>query len=207
MDPELIIKWCGAASALGGVVWAVLRPGIKTVNLIDKKIDGLDNRVKRVEEQVHTNSGGSMMDSVKRIECNLGELHEDHRTLSMKFDLAEVRQGFLMRAQGLAYFETDRTGANSYVSPQFYHDILGATEEELMGQGWRNFMDPHDIEEFECEWVRAFQHRIRVEFDLPMLHAGGQKIWVRVILEPVGPEDPDMFLGLVTEIQGPGAKI
>jgi PAS domain S-box-containing protein len=213
VDPEVIIKWCGAATSMGGVIWALLRPLLKTAKAIDTKLDvhgvslkEMDGRVRRVEEQVHHNSGGSMRDSVARIETRLGQLHDDHTELAHRFERSEVRQGFLMAGQDIGYFECDRGANNLLVTPAFSR-ILGVQPADMMGQKWRLFMKPAAIDEYKHLWEDAFLYRYPLDCVLPMVRADGKDVWIHVRMDPVGPSDPERFLGVATEVDGADAYL
>jgi len=54
--------------------WPFIRGVVKTVEIIEQlpsRLDRIEERIERVEKEVHTNSGTSLKDAVRRIEMKI----------------------------------------------------------------------------------------------------------------------------------------
>lgn len=54
--------------------WPFIRGVVKTVDIIQElpaRLDRIEERIERVEKEVHTNSGTSLKDAVRRIEAKI----------------------------------------------------------------------------------------------------------------------------------------
>lgn len=110
-----------------------------------------------------------------------------------------------IRAQGdtdieRGQFETDESGANTYVNLT-YARWLGVGKVELLGWGWVTFVHPDDRIAVRGEWDacraehRVFNKRFR------MLDSGGDAFTVDVLATPI-PESPPAkrWLGVIRKV-------
>lgn len=110
-----------------------------------------------------------------------------------------------IRAQGdtdieRGQFETDESGANTYVNLT-YARWLGVGKAELLGWGWVNFVHPDDRIRVRGEWdaCRA-EHRV-YNIRFRMLDPGGDAFPVDVLATPI-PDSPPAkrWLGVIRKV-------
>jgi PAS domain S-box-containing protein len=99
-----------------------------------------------------------------------------------------------------AQFETDATGANTYVNLTFAR-WLGVGKAELLGWGWVNFVHPDDRIRVRAEWdaCRAEHRKYNIRFRF--LDAGGEAFPVDVLAAPI-PDSPPakQWIGVIRRI-------
>lgn len=132
--------------------------------------------------------------AVPRLQSSIGVVENAVRLMTMH-----------IRAQGdtdieRGHFETDESGANTYVNLT-YARWLGVGKAELLGWGWVNFIHPEDRARVRAEWeaCRA-EHRV-YNLRFRMLDADGGTFMVDVMATPI-PENPPAkrWLGVVRRV-------
>ena len=110
-----------------------LRGVIETVNIIKK--------------QVMPNGGGSITDSLKRIEKKFDEV-------DAKFDSIEENNRIFYNMQGISFWISDANGETTYVSPNLCK-MIERSESELLGNQWISCLIKNDEHRISSEWKRS----------------------------------------------------
>lgn len=117
-------------------------------------------------------------------------------TLSREVERLSSSVGLLtlhVRARGdidieTAQFESDSSGANTYVNLTFAR-WLGVGKAELLGWGWVNYVHPDDRVRVRREWDSCRAEHRKYDIRFRLLDAGGEAFSVYVLATPI-PEAP-----------------
>ena len=167
IDP---IHYIIAIGAMFVTVYKVfVKPRVKRwQELLDNidRIGDVYNSVQLIRKEVFPNSGGSFRDAVDRIETRIILLEQKHNIV-----LRDARHGL---------FETDVYGRWVDVNRTLCR-MIGATEKELLGFGWKNFTDPVTAEKFH----QAITNEIEFRASSIIRDTDGNNISVTVIASPL----------------------
>ncbi len=117
-----------------------LTPGYKQGLLLDQ-----------ILAELHPNGGGSLRDSINRIERNQSIIVNEVK-------LGTRWQRLIVDEIGLATFITDSSGKFLSVS-QGYINMTGLTLEEVLGEGWRNSLAEQETTRVGAAWDQAIDQR------------------------------------------------
>ena len=115
----------------------VLKPGYKMFKKLQKVLD----TVERIEKEFSPNGGGSMKDTLNRIEAR-----------QMK---SEQRQKVLLLDSDDLIYETDANGETTWVN-RTYTRITSKGIDELKGSGWISCVHYDDQEKVMETWKTCF---------------------------------------------------
>lgn len=159
-----------------------------------RSVPDLTNDVKGIRYYVSPNGGGSLMDSVRRIEVNV-QAQTEQLDLAIQTMWAENDAD-----DEVARFHCNGVGENTYVN-QLYARWLSVGKPELLGWNFLNFVHPDDIDRVRKHWeqcrVEHRQYRIRHR----MVTTGGAVLTVDVIATPI-PEGPPIkrWIGSIKKV-------
>lgn len=131
----------------------------------------------------------------------LGMDVSDRKQVELALAASERRHRAIAQGIPVGIFEIDLAGACRYVNER-YCDISGLTEEESLGQGWREHLHPDDLETLVAEWQAAVAEEREFRLDYRMIRPDGREVWVAGrATELVGDHGIRTgFLGTVTDI-------
>ena len=162
----------GALAAVGGaaspVVWWAYRHLREVLAMLN-----------RIEAEFRPNGGGSLRDSLTRVEKDVSRIRAIER--------------LTVDATGTPAFETDEEGACGWASVG-YLDLVDRPIEDIKGHGWSIVIHQEDRERVFSEWARVIAEKRRFELHFRYLTRGGQTIPVHVVAVPV----PGGYYGIVT---------
>lgn len=104
--------------------------------------------------EVTPNGGGSIKDSVARIETALYETKETVKTTNLLVSLVEQRQRIKLNWYPDGIFELDAVGALISCNRTLTL-ICACSGDDILGFGWRNCLHPDDRERVAAEWLAA----------------------------------------------------
>lgn len=167
----------GAVVAGGGaiiLVWRrAIRPTVRLVVKIDKAV-----------QELLPNGGGSLRDSVNRIEKETTAqsltLLEQKRSLlqhGRRIDhIGQLQWAMTMDAR-FGIFETDSMGDVIRVNQTFCR-IVGRSQEDCLGNNWVICIDERDRDGVMAEWNSAIKYRRNFEKIFNMRHSDGHRFLV-----------------------------
>jgi PAS domain S-box-containing protein len=147
----------------------VLKPKMaKWSNAIENinKIPEVAEVVTKIKQEVFANGGGSLRDSVDRIEKRIVTVEEKQNIY-----LKDARHGV---------FETDPSGRWIEVNRTLCRMVM-CTENELIGKGWMNFFDQETINRIN----HAMANEIEVKINGHMKTTDDKTMIVSVIANPL----------------------
>lgn len=110
-------------------------------------------RLMRIIDQLQPNGGSSLFDMVAAIETDVA-------TVLDRLAVIEVKGNILEHGLEVATFTADRNGDCVYAS-QAYRDLVGLDADDMAGTGWKNSIDPDDLE----RWFRLWSQAVRDQRD------------------------------------------
>lgn len=125
------------------------RPGARMERKMSAAVTGLNEKLDKVLAVVYPNGGSSLPDAMARLE--VGQANIQNQLSILKSQVGLVRD-----QAGLMTFSADVKGRNAYTSPLLL-EKLGATSEEQVGFGWKNFIHFEDREKYFQEWLYAVE--------------------------------------------------
>src|SRR5690606_11050899 len=160
-----------------------------------RSLPQLSQDVKGIRYYVGPNGGGSMMDSLTRLENSVGDMRDQ---LDM---VVETMRAENDTDETVAYFHSDADGAHRYVS-QSYARWLGVGKSELLGWNFLNFIAGGDVEAVREHWSvcraegRRYQQRYRL---VPVI---GEPFEVDVMATPIpeGEIPPRRWVGVIRKV-------
>ena len=152
--------------------------GVHMLKKITKALDTLE----KISNEVVTNGGKSLKDTVNRIERR-----------------QVIQQGFvrhLLNHQPVGIFETDNKGNYLWVNPT-YLDVVGRQLDELIGRGWISCIHPEDRERISVEWSNAVSQERESNFECRLVCDENVVTRVRFKANPVRNERDEIvcYLG------------
>ena len=154
-------------------------------------IQGMVQKVNTIATDLQPNSGSSLRDVINGLKCSIEAI--DYKLVLM----GKVNEA--MTQDGPAYFRCTPQGENTEVNRTYYR-MLKCGKQELLGNGWRNFMAPMTSrEEYDQEWKPAFQEGREVSFTINFLDTDGATVAADVHAYPIPGSDGQVieYLGFV----------
>lgn len=148
----------------------------KVKNVTTMHLTVLPERINRIYQEVTPNGGSSLKDSVNRIET---------RQL-----IQEQRQHAYASHLTTPIFETDATGACTWVN-KAYLDFVDASQDDILGHGWINFIEYEDQHRVAESWASAIRDKRAFRLEYTM----------------VPPEGPTRVIGETTVIRDSGGAV
>lgn len=127
----------------------VLKPGYHMF----KKMQKLFETVERIDKEFLPNGGGSMKDTLNRIEAR-----------QMK---SEQRQKVLLLDSDDLIYETDANGDTTWVN-RTYTRVVNKGLDELKGNGWISCIYSEDQDKVMEEWITCFKQSRDFDMDFRM---------------------------------------
>jgi PAS domain-containing protein len=144
------------------------------------KIPILDQRLQEILAELKPNGGKSLRDEVHRLEAN-GAMNEQRlRTIQN----TNTEAGF---------FETNEAGEWVFVN-RFLVSLTNRSSEELLGNGWKNIVDPSARANVSDEWKHAVREKRECIIRFPMVTRLAKAYWVVLHAFPVRPERHEIVL-------------
>lgn len=131
-------KPIGALLAAVYTTWKIVIPVGKHLTRTFTLIEEIEKLCRELEP----NHGSSIKDAIHRIEARLM--------------LIEARNDALLSDHSFGIFHCDKSGSNLYVN-RTYSRMLAASSEDLLGFGWKNFIEDAELERYDKEWKEAFE--------------------------------------------------
>ncbi|NEQ43548.1 MAG: PAS domain S-box protein [Leptolyngbya sp. SIOISBB] len=95
---------------------------------------------------------------------------------------SEHRYATLAATAPVGIFRTDIAGNCTYVNDR-WSQISGFSAEETLGPGWRNAVDPDDLDWVAAAWQQANEQETSFHREFHLLRPDGQTVWVYVQAE------------------------
>ena len=170
-----------------------VRVAVEVVDSL-KKIPALEKRVESIYYYVSPNGGGSIIDTVKRVETAVTRVQSD---LSLLSDTLRVQND---TDEVTGRFHTSDEGDNVYVN-QTYARMLRVGKAELMGWNFLNFIHPEDVKKVKMHWDQCREERRQYRMQHRMVTSEGDHIEVSVIATPIPDSgEPKMWVGTVRRV-------
>jgi len=115
------------------------------------QLKGVIETVNIIKKQVMPNGGGSITDSLKRIETKFDEV-------DAKFDSIEENNRIFYNMQGIPFWVSDAAGLTTYVSPNLCK-MIERSESELLGNQWISCLIKSDEHRISSEWKRSISEQ------------------------------------------------
>ena len=127
----------GAAIGISGSIWGFIKWVIKPVKSFLKKIE-------TIHSELTPNSGGSIKDSIAVIKESVLK--------------TEKYQKARLSHEDVGYFDADETGQITWANRAFLR-LLRVGEEEVLGNGWKNFLYYKDKQRVIEEWETSIEDK------------------------------------------------
>lgn len=150
--------------------------------------DSLVDTVKTILVDLRPNSGTSLRDAIDRIEARLIQM--------------ERVQGALRQDGPIGIFRCTTEGKNIEVN-RTYARWLQATEKDLLGFGWKNFVVTNGDEHHDDVWHVAFQEGRELEMRLTLQAVNGETFWVDMHAYPITDKNGNViqYLGILYKVR------
>lgn len=139
-----------------------------------------------------------------RMTAEFKGLREHLERQDRKLDTIVARQWGAMKLDPQARFICDSEGRNSEVNTA-YAQMLRVGEASLKGYGYKNYIDPAQLQKYIATVLQAFREHRRFEGTVVMIRGDATRFLAHVRLEPY-PEDPSQgeathWFGAVTMVE------
>lgn len=134
--------------------------------------------VEKIRAEVTPNGGGSMKDSVVRIERTANHALKQLGELANHVHAHGHRLRVSFRQSELAIFETDAEGRFVWVSDEYVR-ICGRPREDVLGANWINSVCPDDRDGVWAEWESASRHARDFDMTYTLWKVDGSQLDVR----------------------------
>lgn len=185
----------GAITAVSVFVWYVGKFLVKLYKQIIKSFEGID----LIQNELTPNSKEPNMRSrVESIDAHMLSIQED--ITHVKLDTARLRARFaaIITSFNAAMWETDSSGKLIKANATFLN-MVGRQLEEVIGNGWENFVHPGDRERVWEEWSAAVSRQRAFESSYRIVNSQTNRIIVvRAMAAPFFENDnEDQLVGYV----------
>jgi PAS domain S-box-containing protein len=140
----------------------------------DERIANLEKSILEltsfVREKLSPNGGSSPVDAIKRIENCLA--------------VSEARQIALLNSDQHGIFYCDLQGKNTWVN-RTYARFLGCGTNELMGFGWKKFIQTEELARYAKVWEAAFKDGCEFEDTVTFVNASNEKVNLHISVSMV----------------------
>jgi len=102
----------------------------------------------------------------------------------------------ILIAQGVAFWEADQNGNFRYVSPELCN-LVGRSEQELLGMNWENCIHPDDQLEIHEKWKWSIKSKAKFQITCRFVSSRNQILEVAMMAWPIYGND-----GHLTEFFG-----
>jgi len=150
-----------------------------------RKMASAIGKIDKIYEQINPNGGSSMFDTVQRIENRL--------------IFVEQKTGVYLQDARHSIFDVNKKGKIIGVNRTFCR-LLGATEKELMGGGWLNFVNESTAVGDRFNHAIANEIEFKMTFD--MVKTNGEIVHVNCSANPLRStlsQDIIGYLGIIEE--------
>lgn len=184
MNPELI-ELLKNTSEIAGYITAILaflfsfyKWVIKPIFKHLKLVDDLYKKTETIYKEIIPNSGSSIKDVIQRLDSRTIKIEE-------KINIMQGIQDAIREDGPIGLFECSEEGENYYVN-RTYARWLGCSKSDLMGFGWRNFLDSFALkDEYDNEWKQAFKEHREVRFPIAYKNGKGDSFFCDVRAYPI----------------------
>lgn len=113
-----------------------------------EQLVSLDTTVKEIAAQLRPNGGGSIADSLARLEASIAEMRQT------RWAIEDIN--------GHAFLQTDARGEITLASSGL-SDLLGVDQKDIMGNGWVTAIHQMDRKRIFSEWSSAITQQRRFD--------------------------------------------
>ena len=149
----------------------------------ERKNTEMADKIHVIFSELKPNHGGSLKDKVNKIEFELNEnTKATKETTSLVKEHTEMlkvlqsRQQWILDMQDTPIFENDSNGMCTWVNDA-YANLVCRDKQELMGNGWRNFIHQDDRERVIDEWERAVREQRSSQSSFRMISRHNGRIY------------------------------
>lgn len=139
-----------------------------------KEIDDVRQSIvdlsKFIKEKLSPNGGSSPIDAINRIET--------------RQIVNEARHNALLDNSGQGVFFCSLNGQNTWVN-RTYARFLGCGATELLGFGWKKFIQTHELERYTKVWKAAFEDGCEFEDIVEFIDIHHEKIKLAIIVTAI----------------------
>jgi PAS domain S-box-containing protein len=181
-----ISQWVGGGGVIVGALYTLHR---KIVHPMYQWGQTLTRSVEYTMQQVHANGDHptTLREVMNGLRKDVGLMGEQLNDIQTKAHISDKKIDMVLRNMDTGYIHSEK-GFNKYVNATMAH-FLGASRDELLGNGWMNFMTPEQIADGEHIWKRAFDNVISSEGAVDMTHKDGHAVPLYIRIEPSGIDD------------------
>lgn len=160
---EFLQTTAGIVTSLSVLCTAFISAWIMGVRPIVKFSSRISTVCELVERELKPNGGKTLRDSIDRIE---EAMH-----------LGASRSRTMLEHTGICFWESNAKGVCIYVSRNLCR-LVERTEQEMLGQSWRNSLHPKDAARVEQSWDDAVAERREFSLDYSYITPTGRRIYV-----------------------------
>lgn len=160
----------GSITLLGGLMVLIHKKVLKPFFRMSNQWTELHDRVCKIYNEVHTNGGTSLKDSINRIEGRLVGV--------------EQRQYMYLMESPKGIFETDTEGRFTSVN-RTYCRMTGKTERELLGMNWINSISGEDRDRVFENWTASVEEKMEFICKYDMIDSDQKYFSVSMVAYPM----------------------
>lgn len=152
----------------------------------------LAEKIDKIYYEMTPNCGGSIKDSMRRLEVKFNEMDG-------KIDLLQGIQNALEEDSEVGVFKCDQDGKNFYVN-RTYSQWLGVSKGDLIGYGWRNYLDSFsERDSYDEDWKQAFKEGREVKIPAALKRDDGGTFKCDIRAYPILDKNKNVisYLGII----------
>jgi PAS domain-containing protein len=189
---ELVGKLAGSLTAIGGFFFVSHKYLIKKIINHFKEVLSLHGKIDEIYKEVKPNGGSSIKDIVNRLEKTV-------LSVDKKVSILQETEDAFREDGPLGVFECSVDGENKYVNRTFAK-WLGVSKSDLMGFGWRNYLESFSTrEDYDQEWQEAFKQGREVKLPVVFRGLNDTKVFCFVQSYPIFDSEGviEKYLGII----------
>ncbi|BAZ51388.1 PAS/PAC sensor hybrid histidine kinase [Nostoc sp. NIES-4103] len=114
---------------------------------------------------------------------------------------SEHRYASLVQAAPVGIFRSNASGRCIFINEQAC-EIIGSSREEILGEGWIQFLHPEDRQRVLVEWYQTVQQNLPFKSEYRFCRPDGRITWVisQAVAEIESTEEVTGYIGTITDI-------
>jgi PAS domain S-box-containing protein len=155
-----------------GLLYKVIKKTYTSITNEIKDRTDMHEKVNVILSELTPNHGSSLKDKINIIGDGLLENTKVTKENAEMLKTLRARQQWLLDMQKQPIFESDETGSCIWVNDT-YSTLISRCKEEILGNGWKNFVHEDDRERVVDEWNRAVKEERSSQFNYRMISKDG----------------------------------
>ena len=155
-----------------GILYKVIKKIYNGITTEIKSRTEMHEKVNIILSELTPNHGSSLKDKINIIGDGLNENTKVTKENSEMLKTLRARQQWMLDMQKQPIFESDETGSCIWVNDT-YSTLINRCKEEILGNGWKNFIHEDDRERVIDEWNSAIKEERSSQSSYKMISKDG----------------------------------